>query len=49
LTYLDLQLVLEGIDLSVRRLSSVHAKRVAYRLKLSLILAENRRLQKAIL
>jgi len=29
LTYLDLQLVLEGIDLSVRRLSIVHAKRVA--------------------
>lgn len=29
LTYFDLQLVLEGIDLSVRRLSNVHAKRVA--------------------
>ena len=29
LTYLDLQLVLEGIDLSVRRLLNVQAKRVA--------------------
>ena len=29
LTYLDLQLVLEGMDLSVRRLANVHAKRVA--------------------
>ena len=29
LTYLDLQLVLEGIDLSVRRLPNVQAKRVA--------------------
>ena len=29
LTYLDLQLILEGIDLSVRRLAHVTAKRVA--------------------
>ena len=29
LTYLDLQLILEGIDLSVRRLANVTAKRVA--------------------
>ena len=29
LTYLDLQLILEGIDLSVRRLAPVTAKRVA--------------------
>ena len=29
LTYFDLQLILEGIDLSVRRLANVTAKRVA--------------------